>query len=259
MSYPFLRRQPVAEGARIIRRAFQINRVLRDRQDPLIVFSREGVIYIICWNHTKCSTRRSLALTTAQTVCIALRFFVSENLVKSAVCGSIHKMYLALKQFLGVFVVFPSPDAILTMPKSMTYSMCPSGFPKVIGAIHCTHIPFMAPPGPNEGDFVNRKRVHSVNVQMMCGSMHLITNVEAKWPGSVHDSRIFRESHLCTLFERGKGTNGILTGSCLETGAIKDFSRIPVVGVKPDDDLQPVHLDQPSGRAARERIVEHHF
>lgn len=35
--------------------------------------------------------------------------------------------------------------------------------------------------------------------------------------------------------------------------------RIPVVGVHPDDDLQPVHLDQPSGRAARDRIVEHHF
>ncbi|KAL1261102.1 hypothetical protein QQF64_008929 [Cirrhinus molitorella] len=35
--------------------------------------------------------------------------------------------------------------------------------------------------------------------------------------------------------------------------------RTPVVEVQPDDDLQPVHLDQPSGRAARDRIVEHHF
>ncbi|KAL0151042.1 hypothetical protein M9458_053555, partial [Cirrhinus mrigala] len=30
--------------------------------------------------------------------------------------------------------------------------------------------------------------------------------------------------------------------------------RTPVVEVQPDDDLQPVHLDQPSGRAARDRI-----
>ncbi len=35
--------------------------------------------------------------------------------------------------------------------------------------------------------------------------------------------------------------------------------RTPVVDVQPDDDLHPVHLDQPSGRAARDRIVEHHF
>ncbi len=130
MSCPFLREQPVAEGARIIRRAFRINRVLRHRQDPLAQrdsvlferyrFSREGVIYIInlLEPHIKSSTRRSRALTTAQTVCIALRFFASgtflytigdaENLAKSAVCRAIRKVYLALKQFLVVFVVFPS-------------------------------------------------------------------------------------------------------------------------------------------------------
>ncbi len=120
MSCPFLREQPVAEGARIIRRAFRINRVLQHRQDPLAQrdsvllerynFSREGVIYIInlLEPHIKSSTRRSLALTTAQTVCIALRFFASgtflytigdaENLAKSTVCRAIRKVYLALKQ-----------------------------------------------------------------------------------------------------------------------------------------------------------------
>lgn len=54
----------------------------------------------------------------------------------------------------------------MTMPKSMTNSMCHSGLPNVIGAIDCTHIPIKAPPGPNEGDFVNRKGIHSVNVQV---------------------------------------------------------------------------------------------
>ena len=38
---------------------------------------------------------------------------------------------------------------------------------------------------------------------MICDSTCLITNVEAKWPGSVHDSRIFRESTLCHSFEQG--------------------------------------------------------
>uniref|UniRef100_A0AAY5K197 Putative nuclease HARBI1 n=1 Tax=Esox lucius TaxID=8010 RepID=A0AAY5K197_ESOLU len=335
MSCPFLREQPVAEVARIIRRAFQINRVLRDRQDPLaqresvIVeryrFSREGVIYIInlLEPHIKCSTRRSQALTTSQTVCIALRFFASgtflyttgdaENLVKSAVCRAIRKVYLALKQFLGVFVVFPSHSRPQVVKQNF---FAIAGFLNVIGAIDCTHIPIKAPPGPNEGDFVNRKGVHRVNVQMVCDSMFHITNVEAKWPGSVHDSRIFRESHLCTLFECDRGyacrqyfmtpfpdpkpgpqtrynaalartrariemTFGqlkerfqclkslrvapdracdiIVACAILHNIATIRKERIPVVGVQPDDDLQPVHLDQPSGRAARDRIVEHHF
>ncbi|XDV19487.1 hypothetical protein PO909_024952 [Leuciscus waleckii] len=324
MSCPFLRQEPVAEGARIIRRAFRINRVLRDRQDPLAQrdnllieryrFSREGVIYIVnlLEPHVKCSTRRSRALTTAQTVCIALRFFASgtflytigdaENLGKSAVCHAIRKVYLALKQFLGSFVIFPShlrPQAV----KQNFFAI--AGFPNVIGAIDCT-------------DFVNRKGFHSVNVQMVCDSMFHITNVEAKWPGSVHDSRIFRESHLCTLFECG-AYDGILLGdrgyACRQyfmtpfpdpnpgpqtrfnTALARTRARIemtfgqlkgrfqclkglrvapdracdiivacailhnivtirkertPVVEVQPDDDLQPVHLDQPSGRAERD-------
>ncbi len=45
---------------------------------------------------------------------------------------------------------------------------------------------------------------------MVCDSMCHIPNVEAKWPGSVHDSRIFRESHLCTLFERGKDNINVM-------------------------------------------------
>ena len=110
---------------------------MRDRQDPLAQrdnllieryrFFREGLIYIInlLEPHVKSLTRRSWALTTAQTVCIALRFFASgtflytigdaENLCKSAVCRVIRKVYLALKQFLGGFVVFPShlrPQAV---------------------------------------------------------------------------------------------------------------------------------------------------
>ncbi|XP_053366807.1 putative nuclease HARBI1 [Clarias gariepinus] len=344
MSCPFMREQPVTEGARIIRRVFQIPRVLRDRQDPLAQhdnilieryrFSREGILYIISLlnPYVKCSSRRSRALTTAQTVCIALRFFASgtflytvgdaENVAKSAVCRAIRKVYLALKKFVRVYVLFPShlrPQAV----KQKFFAI--AGFPNVIGAIDCTHIPIKAPPGPNEGDFVNRKGVHSINVQMVCDSLCHITNVEAKWPGSVHDSRIFRESQLFQRFERGD-YDGVLIGDrgyacrqyfmtpfpnpnpcpqarynaaltrtrariemtfgqlkgrfqCLKSLRVApdracDITvactvlhniatirkeRTPVVEVHPDDDLQPVHLDQPSGKAARDRIVEYHL
>ncbi|KTG32269.1 hypothetical protein cypCar_00040480 [Cyprinus carpio] len=63
----------------------------------------------------------------------------------------------------------------MIMPKSRTYSISSSGFPSVIGAIDCTHIPIKAPPGPNEGDFVNRKGFHSVNVQVLTMGSCLVT------------------------------------------------------------------------------------
>ena len=34
-------------------------------------------------------------------------------------------------------------------------------------------------------------------LQMCCDSSFRITNVVAKWPGLVHDSRMFRNSVLC--------------------------------------------------------------
>ncbi|XP_026060567.1 putative nuclease HARBI1 [Carassius auratus] len=85
-----------------------------------------------------------------------------------------------------------------------------SGFPNVIGCIDGTHIPIKAP-SINEGDYVNRKSIHSINVQVICEATQIITNVEAKWPGSVHDARIFRESSLCQTFQQGQ-YNGYLLG-----------------------------------------------
>ncbi|XP_071834205.1 putative nuclease HARBI1 [Apostichopus japonicus] len=44
--------------------------------------------------------------------------------------------------------------------------------------------------------YINRKRVKSINVQLMCNSRYKITNVVARWPGSAHDSRILQHSSI---------------------------------------------------------------
>ncbi|KAF1385372.1 hypothetical protein PFLUV_G00107070 [Perca fluviatilis] len=78
------------------------------------------------------------------------------------------------------------------------------GFPNVIGALDCTHIRIKRPSGVHEGDFVNRKSYHSINVQMICDADCTFSNVEAKWPGSVHDSRVFRASTIFQRLSQGK-------------------------------------------------------
>lgn len=47
--------------------------------------------------------------------------------------------------------------------------------------------------------------------RMVCDYEFRITSVCANWPGSVHDSRIWRESALCTQFESGEH-NGLILG-----------------------------------------------
>ncbi|XP_064862500.1 putative nuclease HARBI1 isoform X2 [Oncorhynchus nerka] len=59
--------------------------------------------------------------------------------------------------------------------------------------------------------FVNRKSFHSINVQMVCNADCVISNVVAKWPGSVHDSRIFRASEIYQCLSQGE-FSGVLLG-----------------------------------------------
>ncbi|XP_049460924.1 putative nuclease HARBI1, partial [Epinephelus fuscoguttatus] len=43
----------------------------------------------------------------------------------------------------------------------------------------------------------------SSSAEIICDAAHIITNVKAKWPGSVHDSRIYREFDGFLLGDRG--------------------------------------------------------
>ncbi|KAJ1100212.1 hypothetical protein NDU88_005299 [Pleurodeles waltl] len=84
-----------------------------------------------------------------------------------------------------------------------------SGFPHVLGAIDSTHVRFV-PPAATEHLYPNRKHTHSINVQAIVDHQGLITNIVAKYPGSVHDSYIFC---LCTInehFQDGRYGNGLL-------------------------------------------------
>ena len=84
-------------------------------------------------------------------------------------------------------------------------------FPSVVGAIDCTHIKIQCPVGENAELFRNRKRYFSINVQAASGPDLKILNIVARWPGSVHDARIFDNSRLCAQFERGD-ISGMLLG-----------------------------------------------
>jgi hypothetical protein len=46
---------------------------------------------------------------------------------------------------------------------------------------------------------------------VVCGADLRITNIVARWRGSVHDARIFNESSLKTRFENGE-FEGLLLG-----------------------------------------------
>ncbi|CAJ1077780.1 putative nuclease HARBI1 [Xyrichtys novacula] len=228
MACPFLA-DPIDQGAAILRREVIRREILRPRIDILALpnnflleryrFSSQSIIYIhnLIRPHISNITRRSHALTSEQILCVALRYFANgsflynigdaEHLSKATVWRAIRKVCLALTRLLPTFVVFPGHKPVRAIKEEFHRI---AGFPSVIGCIDGTHIPIKAP-SKNEADYVNRKSTHSINVQIICDAAYIITNVEAKWPGSVHDSRMFRESNLSARLQRGE-FDGLLLG-----------------------------------------------
>ena len=69
-----------------------------------------------------------------------------------------------------------------------------AGLPGVVGVIDCTHVPIRFPGGEQAEIFRNRKGFFSINVQAIGDAQFKIRNLVVRWPGSVHDSRIFYNS-----------------------------------------------------------------
>ncbi len=84
-------------------------------------------------------------------------------------------------------------------------------FPRVIGAMDCTHVRIVSP-GAQAELFRNRKHYFSVNVQAICNSNMKFTNIVARWQGSAHDSTIFNNSTCCANFENRRYHQYLLLG-----------------------------------------------
>ena len=200
------------------RREFRRRRdVLNDLDDMELIkryrLDREGIVYVtdlvrrVLLRRTACNK----ALTPEHKVLITLRYLatgkmqlcngddlgVSQQTVSRVVTETLDA--LCAPDILRRFIRFP-PVQDLQQKKAEFREI--ARFPEVIGAIDGTHIRIVRPTD-FEAEYVNRKRYHSINVQVVFDAKYRIIDLEAKWPGSVHDSRILNESGLKRMFDTG--------------------------------------------------------
>lgn len=67
-------------------------------------------------------------------------------------------------------------------------------FPGLFGIIDDTHIALAAMKRLIEFGYVNRKNIHSINTQLIIDCRMYILNINARYPGSFHDSLIWKSS-----------------------------------------------------------------
>lgn len=77
--------------------------------------------------------------------------------------------------------------------------------PTAIGALDCTHIEIKTPNNFKD-EYVNRKGKITINVQGTCDAAEKFTSIDAQWPGSVQDSRIWRQSIIQETLRQYDGT-----------------------------------------------------
>ncbi|KAJ3654524.1 hypothetical protein Zmor_013707 [Zophobas morio] len=95
------------------------------------------------------------------------------------------------------------------------------GFRGAIGCIDGTHVEIITPPITDVDHpphvYIDRNGVHSINVMLICDSNCKILACDARFPGSVHDSAIFRVSdirnNLRMCFENGDDTSWLIGDS----------------------------------------------
>ncbi|KAJ8974307.1 hypothetical protein NQ317_009547 [Molorchus minor] len=97
------------------------------------------------------------------------------------------------------WILFPSTreDKLAIKEQFMAHT----NFPGVIGAVDCTHVAIVAPL-EEEHNYINRKGYHSKNVQVVCDYNLRILNINPQFPGSTHDSYIWRMSQVQAELER---------------------------------------------------------
>ncbi|XP_067208392.1 putative nuclease HARBI1 [Linepithema humile] len=180
---------------------------------------KETVLRIVDLIRDRIQTRtmRNNAITPLHQLLLTLRFYATgtfqisiadfAGIHKSTACRIIKKVTIALASECHRYIRFPENTERI---RQQFYNI--AKFPRVIGAIDCTHVKIQSPGGEEAEVFRNRKGFFSINVQAVCNSELQFQDIVSRWPGSTHDATIFNASRLHARFVEGEIQDGILLG-----------------------------------------------
>ena len=175
------------------RRPERVERVIKDRLNPLEEFSDEKCIHIfldILNAIQEClvtPSNRGSPIPPVLQLCCTLRYLAtgdmqrtvgdSLDLSKSSTCRIIHRVLQAILDRLMNEIKFPQGNTLRQVQEGFFRKF---RFPGLAGLIDGTHIRILAP-SENEESYVNRKGVHTINNQVTVDDKSIITSVVSRY------------------------------------------------------------------------------
>ncbi|XP_047019526.1 putative nuclease HARBI1 [Helicoverpa zea] len=199
-----------------------------DDRDFTIRFrlSKEATLFLLTKIEHKLEyiSDRNFSISPMNQLLGTLRFYAtnSTQMLIGDICGwstptankIIHRVSATIAALHKEYIKFPTTQQEMRKEQDNFYQI--ARFPRVIGAMDCTHIklsfvPLRCQVGGEQAElYRNRKGFFSINVQTICNTNLEITDIVARWPGSCHDSTIFNNSVIKAKFEDGCYDNSIL-------------------------------------------------
>ncbi|XP_071122515.1 putative nuclease HARBI1 [Mytilus edulis] len=141
------------------------------------------------------STFDALVLSLSPQLAVGLKGGIMKVSIETTVHTSIHQTSsIICSDLLPALVKWPSGMKVL---ETVDMFFQHKGFPGVLGAIDGLHIPIKTPKVDGE-QYYNRKKFPSIILQAVCDKNLHFLDFYCGWPGSVHDSRVLKNSPLFT-------------------------------------------------------------
>ena len=186
----------------------------------LLRFDVENVKFLADYFLVENFENRGGGLSTYQKMSIFLRYLSDPGFQsgvagdmgvdRTTICKTISRVTEEIIKKSHEWIKFPETQGELDEAAAKWQSRFK--IPTVIGALDCTHVEILKP--KHFGDnYINRKGYPSLNIQATCDADEKFTSLDVQWPGSTHDSRIWKRSDICQKLARFRGSACLLGDS----------------------------------------------
>ncbi|XP_045458300.1 putative nuclease HARBI1 [Melitaea cinxia] len=173
-------------------------------------------VFLLIVNQISSTTERNYAISPINRLLLTLRYYATGSFLnvvgdftgtsKASASRIVNMVSQAIAKLGPQFIKFS--DVIKLQQEFYDIAR----FPRLVGAIDCTHVPIKSPGGDSAENYRDRKSQFSFNVQTVVSANLKIMDIVARWPGAAHDQTIFNNSKIKQRFMNKEFGNSLIVG-----------------------------------------------